>query len=57
MGKISNKILGSKGFGYDSIFIPDSYSITFGQMAKRKKINLDHRYLAFKKLKKEIKTL
>ena len=57
MGKISNKILGSKGFGYDSIFIPDTHSITFGQMAKRKKINLDHRYLAFKKLKKEIKTL
>ena len=36
MGKISNKILGNKGFGYDSIFIPESHSITFGQMAKRK---------------------
>ena len=57
MGKISNKILGNKGFGYDSIFIPESHSITFGQMAKRKKINLDHRYLAFKKLKKKIKIL
>ena len=57
MGKISNKILGNKGFGYDSIFIPDSHRITFGQMSKRKKINLDHRYLAFKKLKNKIKTL
>ena len=38
MGKISNKILGNKGFGYDSIFIPDSHRITFGQMAKEKKL-------------------
>ena len=56
-GSISKKIIGTKGFGYDSIFIPDSRSITFGQMSKNKKIKIDHRYLAFKKLKKIIKTL
>ena len=56
-GKISNKILGKKGFGYDPIFIPNSHSITFGQMAKYKKIKMDHRYIAFKKLKKRVKTL
>ena len=56
-GSISKKIIGTKGFGYDSIFIPDSRSITFGQMPKNKKIKIDHRYLAFKKLKKIIKTL
>ena len=55
-GKISNKILGSKGFGYDPIFIPTSSKITFGQMAKSKKIKIDHRYIAFKKLKAKIKT-
>ena len=56
-GKISNKILGKKGFGYDPIFIPNKKKITFGQMSKLKKIKMDHRFIAFKKLKKKIKTL
>ena len=56
-GMISNKIQGKKGFGYDPIFIPKGKKITFGQMQKSRKIKIDHRYLAFKKLKKKIKTL
>ena len=56
-GKISNKILGKKGFGYDPIFIPNKKKITFGQMSKLNKIKMDHRFIAFKKLKKKIKTL
>ena len=54
-GNISNKILGKKGFGYDPIFIPLKKKITFGQMLKSKKIKMDHRYIAFQKLKKKIK--
>ena len=54
-GSISHKILGSKGFGYDSIFIPNLKTITFGQMPKFKKIKIDHRYEAFKKMKRRIK--
>ena len=54
-GKISNKILGKKGFGYDPIFIPNNKKMTFGQMPKLKKMKIDHRYIAFKKLKKKIK--
>ena len=54
-GKISNKILGKKGFGYDPIFVPVNKEITFGQMAKSKKIKMDHRFIAFQKLKKKIK--
>ena len=54
-GNISTKILGKKGFGYDPIFIPLKKKITFGQMIKSKKIKMDHRYIAFKKLKKLIK--
>ena len=54
-GVISNKILGKKGFGYDPIFIPLNKKITFGQMSKLKKKNMDHRFLAFNKLKKKIK--
>ena len=53
-GKISTKILGNKGFGYDPIFLPLKEKITFGQMSKYKKIKLDHRFIAFKKLKKKL---
>ena len=56
-GLISYKMLGTRGFGYDPIFIPAGESITFGQMSKLKKINMDHRYIAFKKLKRKIKIL
>ena len=54
-GNISYKILGKKGFGYDPIFRPLNHKITFGQMAKIKKIKMDHRFIAFKKLKKKAK--
>jgi XTP/dITP diphosphohydrolase len=54
-GVISRKIKGTNGFGYDPIFIPYKKKITFGQMSKFKKIRIDHRYLAFRKLKKKIK--
>ena len=56
-GKISTKIIGKNGFGYDPIFIPFNEKITFGQMSKKKKINMDHRFIAFKKLKKKIRIL
>ena len=56
-GNISTKILGKKGFGYDPIFIPLEEKITFGQMTKLKKIKMDHRFIAFKKLRKKIKIL
>lgn len=56
-GKISKKIIGKKGFGYDPIFIPNNRNITFGQMTKSTKIKIDHRFKAFKKLKKKVKIL
>ena len=54
-GNISRKIKGKNGFGYDPIFIPLKRKITFGQMLKSKKIKMDHRFIAFKKLKKKAK--
>ena len=54
-GNISEKIVGKKGFGYDPIFIPFNKKFTFGQMLKSKKIKMDHRYIAFQKLKKKTK--
>ena len=56
-GNISEKILGKNGFGYDSIFIPKGRKITFGQMNKKKKMLMDHRFIAFKKLKNKVNIL
>ena len=56
-GSISFKIKGKNGFGYDPIFIPSTKFITFGEMPKLKKIKMDHRYIAFKKLKNRVKIL
>ena len=56
-GNISYKMLGTKGFGYDPIFIPNKSKITFGQMNISKKMKIDHRSIAFKKLKKKLKLL
>ena len=51
-GKISNKKIGKKGFGYDPIFIPKGSKKTFGQISPKKKYKIDHRYKAFQKIKK-----
>ena len=56
-GSISYNILGKNGFGYDPIFIPDNYNKTFGEMQKSKKIKIDHRFIAFRNLKKKVKIL
>ena len=54
-GVISTEIKGKKGFGYDPIFIPKGKKITFGQLSKLKKIKMDHRFIAYKKLLKKVK--
>ena len=51
-GTISKEPKGLNGFGYDPIFIPNKSKLTFGQMKPAKKYKLDHRYNAFKKIKK-----
>ena len=51
-GYISSKLKGKKGFGYDPIFIPLNKKITFGEMESLEKYKIDHRFEAFKKIKK-----
>ena len=51
-GRISDTKVGKKGFGYDPIFIPRGSNKTFGQISPEKKYKIDHRYKAFKKIKK-----
>ena len=51
-GHISHEAKGKNGFGYDPIFIPLKNKLTFGQMSPSKKYKIDHRYKAFKKIKR-----
>jgi|TARA_B110000261_G_scaffold140186_1_gene160058 XTP/dITP diphosphohydrolase len=51
-GHISSSIKGKNGFGYDPIFIPIGKKITFGEMKPDQKYKIDHRFKAYKKLKK-----
>jgi XTP/dITP diphosphohydrolase len=41
---------GTRGFGYDPIFVPDGYTETFGEMDPAKKNELSHRMRAFEQL-------
>ena len=43
---------GNNGFGYDPIFMPIGKKITFGEMEPSLKHKMDHRFKAFKKIKK-----
>jgi XTP/dITP diphosphohydrolase len=51
-GYISEKPKGKNGFGYDPIFIPKNKRKTFGEMNSLQKYKIDHRFNAFKKIKK-----
>ena len=51
-GCISPTIKGKNGFGYDPIFIPKGRKVTFGEMKSSEKYKIDHRFKAFKKIKK-----
>ena len=51
-GYISNTPQGTNGFGYDPIFIPINKKKTFGEMKYIEKNKIDHRSIAFKKIKK-----
>ena len=51
-GYISPKSKGENGFGYDPIFIPKNRRKTFGEMSLIQKYKIDHRFVAFKKIRK-----
>jgi len=49
-GIIREDLSGSNGFGYDPIFQPDGYNITFAQMDMKEKNKISHRAIALKKM-------
>lgn len=56
-GNIIKEPLGECGFGYDPIFVPEGYDMTFAQMSESQKNKISHRanaLVAFSKKLKEI---
>ena len=55
-GKIDGNLIfpprGELGFGYDPIFIPHGKKLTFGEMKPSQKYKMDHRFKAFKRIRK-----
>jgi len=54
MGKIGYAEEGENGFGYDSVFIPDGYSVTLAQLSPKDKNAISHRKLAIDQLLQSI---
>jgi len=56
-GKMVEKMEGEAGFGYDPIFVPDGYDLTFAQMDFDMKNKISHRGQAIRKLVKFLNKL
>ncbi len=54
-GIISELKMGEQGFGYDPVFVPDGYMISFAQMKLEEKNKISHRGLAVKKFAEFLK--
>jgi XTP/dITP diphosphohydrolase len=49
-GTIAESAIGSEGFGYDPVFIPENSTKTFAEMTPEEKNAISHRAIAIKKL-------
>ena len=49
-GKITDSPRGSNGFGYDPVFVPDGYALTFAELDSSVKNAISHRTNAFRKI-------
>ena len=50
LGKITKKVYGQDGFGYDPIFMPNGSNQTFAQISQQKKGEISHRGIAVRNL-------
>ncbi len=50
-GEIISEKRGKEGFGYDPVFVPSGYDVTFAEMSLAEKNMISHRARAFEKLR------
>lgn len=53
-GRVIREKRGSLGFGYDPVFIPDGYEVTFAEMSLQEKNKISHRAKAFRLLRRKL---
>lgn len=53
-GNIAYKEEGDRGFGYDPLFIPDGFDISFGLIPAEEKNKISHRGIAIREMLKDI---
>jgi XTP/dITP diphosphohydrolase len=56
-GQITQQPGGTAGFGYDPIFMPDGYNVTFAEMTLAEKNKISHRARAVEKLSAFLETV
>lgn len=53
-GKIIEKPRGENGFGYDPVFVPEGYDLTFAELGAAMKNQISHRAMAIRQLQKQM---
>ncbi len=56
-GYITTSKHGSGGFGYDSIFMPKGFNLTYAEMSQLQKAKISHRSIALNKMKMKLKKI
>lgn len=57
MGEITLRERGNNGFGYDPVFVPEGFHVTFAEMAPELKNKISHRAIAVKGLVEYLNTI
>ncbi len=56
-GRISERVLGKSGFGWDPIFIPKGFKKSFAQLTEAEKNKISHRRKAWERMRKYLESI
>lgn len=56
-GTIARNLSGAEGFGYDPVFVPEGYNVTFAEMSMADKNEISHRGRAIRELAEYLNSL